>query len=65
MSSPTTDKCAALDLAVSAAVLSWQEALLVEDMCGMMYPFGVQGDLLCPVCLNRVYMHLGFPRNAK
>jgi hypothetical protein len=53
---------AALDLAVSAAALSNQEARLVTGGgCGVMYPFGLDGDKSCPACDQPVYAHLGYP----
>lgn len=56
----TLTPCQALDLAVEHANLAQKLALLVEPRsCGTVFPFGVNGDLVCPVCSEQVFMHLG------
>ena len=51
----------ALDLACQQAAAAQRHALIVEPRsCGLMFPFGTQGERPCPVCDEPVYMHLGF-----
>lgn len=61
-----TSAPAALDVAVEAAQTAQRAALQVsQTACGLMYPFGTNGFALCPVCEDRVYMHLGFPGQSR
>lgn len=65
MTASARDTLSALDLAVSAAMLSAMEARAVTgDACGVMYPFGVDGDSTCPACGREVFSHLGYPNDG-